>query len=34
MGRGVSHCASCDGPLYNGQTVGVSAAATRRFKKR
>ena len=23
MGRGVSHCASCDGPLYNGQTVGV-----------
>ena len=23
MGRGVSHCASCDGPLYDGQTVGV-----------
>ena len=23
MGRGVSHCASCDGPLYGGQTVGV-----------
>ena len=23
MGRGVSHCASCDGPLYNGQTAGV-----------
>jgi thioredoxin reductase (NADPH) len=23
MGRGVSHCASCDGPLYNGQTVAV-----------
>jgi len=23
MGRGVSHCANCDGPLYNGQTVGV-----------
>jgi thioredoxin reductase (NADPH) len=23
MGRGVSYCASCDGPLYNGQTVGV-----------
>ena len=23
MGRGVSHCASCDGPLYKGQTVGV-----------
>jgi thioredoxin reductase (NADPH) len=23
MGRGVSHCASCDGPLYAGQTVGV-----------
>lgn len=22
-GRGVSHCASCDGPLYDGQTVGV-----------
>lgn len=22
-GRGVSHCASCDGPLYNGQVVGV-----------
>src|SRR5574341_2056690 len=22
-GRGVSHCASCDGPLYNGRTVGV-----------
>lgn len=24
MGRGVSHCASCDGPLYQGQTVGVA----------
>jgi thioredoxin reductase (NADPH) len=23
MGRGVSHCASCDGALYNGKTVGV-----------
>jgi thioredoxin reductase (NADPH) len=23
MGRGVSHCASCDGPLYHGQVVGV-----------
>ena len=23
MGRGVSHCASCDGPMYNEQTVGV-----------
>jgi thioredoxin reductase (NADPH) len=23
LGKGVSHCASCDGPLYNGQTVGV-----------
>lgn len=23
MGRGVSHCASCDGPMYKGQTVGV-----------
>jgi thioredoxin reductase (NADPH) len=23
MGRGVSHCASCDGPLYNDQVVGV-----------
>src|SRR5262245_31236085 len=22
-GRGVSHCASCDGPLYDGQVVGV-----------
>jgi thioredoxin reductase (NADPH) len=22
-GRGVSHCASCDGPLYNGQVVGI-----------
>ena len=22
-GRGVSHCATCDGPLYIGQTVGV-----------
>src|SRR5262245_27559549 len=22
-GLGVSHCASCDGPLYNGQIVGV-----------
>ena len=23
IGKGVSHCASCDGPLYNGQVVGV-----------
>ena len=23
MGRGVSHCASCDGPLYISETVGV-----------
>ena len=23
MGRGVSHCASCDGPMCNGQSVGV-----------
>ena len=23
MGRGVSHCASCDGPLYDGQVIGV-----------
>jgi thioredoxin reductase (NADPH) len=23
LGRGVSHCASCDGPLYDGQVVGV-----------
>ena len=23
MGRGVSHCASCDGPMCNGQTVAV-----------
>src|SRR5438094_3937013 len=23
QGKGVSHCASCDGPLYNGQVVGV-----------
>jgi thioredoxin reductase (NADPH) len=23
-GRGISHCASCDGPLYRGQTVGVA----------
>ena len=23
IGRGVSHCASCDGPLYDGQVVGV-----------
>src|SRR5262245_8290175 len=23
MGRGVSHCASCDGPLYHDRTVGV-----------
>jgi thioredoxin reductase (NADPH) len=23
MGRGVSHCASCDGPLYKGQVVAV-----------
>ena len=23
LGRGVSHCASCDGPLYNERVVGV-----------
>ncbi|MDH3445976.1 MAG: NAD(P)/FAD-dependent oxidoreductase, partial [Deltaproteobacteria bacterium] len=23
FGRGVSHCASCDGPLYRGNAVGV-----------
>jgi thioredoxin reductase (NADPH) len=23
IGHGVSHCASCDGPLYDGQVVGV-----------
>jgi thioredoxin reductase (NADPH) len=23
QGRGISHCASCDGPLYRGQAVGV-----------
>ena len=23
LGKGVSHCASCDGPLYQGETVGV-----------
>ena len=23
LGRGISHCASCDGPLYNDQVVGV-----------
>ena len=23
QGRGISHCASCDGPLFRGKTVGV-----------
>jgi thioredoxin reductase (NADPH) len=34
MGRGVSHCASCDGPLYQGETVGVLLGeATRRCRR-
>lgn len=24
VGKGISHCASCDGPLFRGQTVGVT----------
>lgn len=23
LGRGISHCATCDGPLFNGEVVGV-----------
>ena len=32
-GKGVSHCASCDGPLFNGQVVGVIGGGDSAFQE-
>ena len=32
-GKGISHCASCDGPIYRGKTVGVAGGGDSAFQE-